>query len=187
MASQSSEVCLYDLCLQKYVFTNPLNLQRLDMLYACQVTTKMLLDTLAALPQSFFATLSTMSVTQLGHGLSTLFKLSMVEDIGWDLAQVRENADLRVYFNHFISVFGKAGAELDISMRGSCPESFPTLCSRSLAKIIGWYNSKLASDVQSAEMQEQTGGYVDEFTGGPGLNYLDDFDWQEFMGDFMQP
>jgi len=65
---------------------------------------KSLLDCLFTAPDSLLHHLSITNMSQLGHGMSTLFKLSFLEATGWDVAAVRETVDLANYFDQIVSL-----------------------------------------------------------------------------------
>jgi hypothetical protein len=152
---------------------------------------KSLLDNLYALPLSSYYGFSIITLSQLGYGLSTVFKLSFIEDPGWDLAHVRSTANLGQYFEHFIANFEQVGAQIDNSQPIPAKIAFCTGCSRAVGRIKGWYETRLAAETEEKQQEEQPGlTGLDDILGGENFQYWDQAffqgDWEEIMGDFMQ-
>jgi hypothetical protein len=189
MTYYSAEIFLYESSL--YVLSTPSTLtsQRIDMLYACLLSTKSLLDVIIAQPLSSYFGFSVTNLAEMGHACSTLFKLSLVEQAGWDLTHVRQTVNLVAYFDQLISNFEEAGATIDRAQRSPSKESFPTGCSRAMGRVKGWYEAKLALDLETQGHQNPTSVTgVDDMMNWNGFDYLDDSYWQEIMADmtFMQ-
>lgn len=159
------------------------------MLYACLLSAKSLLDVFVAQPLSAYFGFSITNLAQIGHACSTLFKLSLVEEMGWDLVHVRQTVNLSAYLDQLVSNFEQAGAAIDNCQRAPSKESFPTGCARAMGRTKAWYEAKVASESESEGHQRQpsfTG--IDDMLNGNGFDYLDDSYWQEIMADmnFMQ-
>jgi hypothetical protein len=171
-----------------------LNSQRLDMLYACLISAKSFLDIMSALPLSSFYGLSIVSLSQLSHGLSTVFKLSFLDVPGWDLVHVRETVNLLPYFEHFISQLGQIGAQIDNLQRPPAKRSFFTGCSLAMVRVKGWYEARLAAETEKKQQEEQPGlTGMEDILSGEKFDFMDDNlyayfmgDWQDAMGEFMQ-
>lgn len=152
---------------------------------------KSLLDILYALPLSSYYGFSIITLAQLGYSLSTVFKLSFIEVPGWDLAHVRSTVNLGQYFEHFISNFEKAGAQIDNSQPTPAKIAFCTGCSRAMGRVRGWYDTRVAMETAEKQQEEQTDlTGLEDVLSGDSFNYWDQAffqgDWEEIMGDFMQ-
>jgi hypothetical protein len=187
----SAELFIHEPSLYRSLFPPNLNSQRLDMLYACLISAKSLLDILLALPLSSYYGFSIITLSQLGYGLSTVFKLSFIEVPGWDLTHVRSTVNLLQYFEHFISNFEQVGAQIDNSQPTLAKIAFCTGCSRAMGRVKGWYEARLAAETEEKQQEEQTGlTGIDDILGAENFNYWDEAffkeDWEQIMGDFMQ-
>jgi hypothetical protein len=154
------------------------------MLWSCLLAIKSLFEIFLSQPLASFCGFSIIHLSQIGHGLSTMFKLSFVEEIGWDVAHVRETENLLYYFDRFIARFEEAGAAIDQTQNVPCREAFGTGCSRVLRRIKGWYEAKVATESEQENGQEQTSlmGMEDVSIGG-SFDYLDDAYWQDILDD----
>lgn len=160
------------------------------MLYTCLMSAKSLLDVFMTLPRSSYYGMSIIALAQLGHVLSTVFKLCFIDVPGWDLAHVRTTINLLHYFEHFIAQFGQVGAQID-SQQPPGKRSFPTGCSLAMGRVKGWYESKIAAETEKEQQDELTGlTCMEDILSGEKVDYLNDAyfmgDWQEIMGEFMQ-
>jgi hypothetical protein len=187
----SAEIFIHEPSLNRSLFPSNLNSQRLDMLYACLVSAKSLLDNIFALPLSSYYGFSIITLSQLGYGLSTAFKLFFIEVPGWDLTYVRSTVNLLQYFEHFIAKFEQAGAQIDNTQPTPTRISFCTGCSRAMGRVKGWYEVRLAAETEEKQREQQTGlTGIDDILGAENFNYWDEAffkgDWEEIMGDFMQ-
>lgn len=186
----STEVFLYRPSLHKHLFTvnngESVGTQRLDMLYACMLSCKKLLDTSISLPSSTFLYHCIMDNAHIGHGLSVLLKLTLIEEPGWDFNEIHQTANLRTYFNRLIASFEEAGSSLDGMQKVAARHSFPTGCSRVMGRVKAWYDTMVPKMVGAGEnqMQEQDAlmgveGYaLDDFS-----DYLNDAYWFEIFGN----
>jgi hypothetical protein len=85
----AAEVSIYEPSLHRALFPANLNPLRLDMMYSCLLSAKALLEHLLTIPMTSYYGLSIIGLSQLGYGLSTMTKLSLIEVPGWDNAHVR--------------------------------------------------------------------------------------------------
>ena len=155
------------------------------MLYSCLLATKTLFEIFLAQSLASYCGFSIIHLAQIGHGLSTLFKLSLIEDVGWDLAHVRETVNLQYYFDRLIARFEEAGAAIDQCQKPPCREAFATGCSRAMRRIKGWYEAKVAADTVQESGQEQGNLMnMDDVCISGGFDYLDDAYWQDVLDDF---
>lgn len=138
------------------------------------------------MPVSAYFGFTLMELAHIGYVCSTLLKLSLVEEEGWDLVHVRETVNVQFYFDQLSSKFIQAGNSIDRIQNQVCAESFPTGCSRAILKVKAWYEAKLAGEaVQDAGVpQDETNMMGMGATLSIDQMMLDDVDWFEFvMGD----
>jgi hypothetical protein len=135
------------------------------------------------MPVSEYFGFSLMDLAHIGHGFSTLLKLSLVEEAGWDLPHVRQTVNVLYYFDQISSKFIQAGSAIDHIQNRICSESFPTRCGRALLKVKGWYEAKISAETiqQPFPSQEETNLMGMGDTLSVDLMMLDDADWVEFM------
>jgi hypothetical protein len=188
MKYHSCEVFLYDPCLQKHLFPPSSNSLRLDMLYACLLSAKNFLNLVLEQPLSIFFGLSILSLSQMGHAISTLAKLAFVEEDGWNLANVRETINLRSYFNQFVASFEKAGTIIDKAQSTPCKVSFPTGCSMALRRVLAACEAKIAAESEPVGFQGQAGySALDETLSlAVAFENIDDAYWEAIIGDLTQ-
>jgi len=185
---QSAELYIFDPSLQKSLFptspSNPANAVRLDMLYSSLISTKTLLDSYLIQPVSYSA-FSALDLGQLGHGMSNLLKLSVLEEPGWDLAYVRQTMNLSYYFEQIISKFEAVGASLSAMQPVPTKDNFPTGCARAMRRVKNWYEAKVAAEAQTVAGEGTTTEDVlitDDLVGSQ-FDYLNEAYWLELMGD----
>jgi hypothetical protein len=188
-----AETFFYESSLHRSLFPTNLNSQRLDMLYACLISAKSFLDIYLTLPLSSYYGMSIVTLAQLGHALSTLFKLLFVDVPGWDLAHVRETANLLHYFEHIIGRFEQVGAQIDNSQATPAKRSFCSGGALAMGRVKGWYEARIAAETEKRQQEEQAGlRGLEDFLSGEKFDYLDeaylmgDWKWDEIVGDFMQ-
>jgi hypothetical protein len=192
MNYHSTEIFIYDSCIQKHLFPAGSSSHRLDMLYSCLLAAKGFLDLLLAQPQSNYLGYSIINCSQIGLSLSTLIKLAFVEEEGWNLPNVRETINLQFYFNQFISNFERAGEAIDRMQLNTCKASFPTGCSRALRRVLVACEAKLAAESDAAGSDavafQGQAGYVPLDESLPNITYdhLDDDYWEAIISDFTQ-
>src|ERR1700710_2208448 len=116
------------------------------MLYTYLLCAKSLLDIFIEQPISSYSGFSVTNLAQIAHACSTLFKLSFLEEVGWDLVHVRQTVNLPAYFDQLISNFTQAGAAIDSAQRSPSKESFPTGSARAMARVKDWYVTKVGQD-----------------------------------------
>jgi hypothetical protein len=188
MKYHSCEIFLYDPCLQKHLFPPSSNSLRLDMLYACLLSAKTFLDLILEQPLSIFFGLSIPSLSQMGHAISTLVKLSFVEEDGWNLANVRDSINLGFYIGQFVASFEKAGALIDKAQSTPCKVSFPTGCSVAMRRVLAACEAKIAGESEPVGFQGQPGySAMDEtLSAGAAFERIDDAYWEAIIGDLTQ-
>ncbi len=121
----------------------------------------------------------------MGHTCSTLLKLSLIEEPGWELAHVRQTVNVQYYFDQIASKFIQAGNAIDQIQNRICSESFPTGCGRAILKVKGWYEARISSE----EIQDPPLSQDETNAMGMGMGdilsvdqmMLDDADWLEFV------
>jgi len=170
--------------LQKSQFPNPSGVgttQRLDMLWACLLSVKKLLDLFLSQDLSEYFSFCLVDLAHLGHSMSTLFKLSFVEEDGWELVTVRQSANFISYFDQLLGNFEQVGVTIDQSQRSPCKDSFPTGCARAMKKVKSWYEAKIATESEQSGMQDQM-NFMD-FEHVFNYAYFSDPNWEELMAD----
>jgi hypothetical protein len=187
LSYRSAEVYIYENGLQKALFPtstlDPTPSHRLDMLYACVISTKGLLDSYLMHPSSFFE-FSALDLGHLGHGLSTLLKLSVLDDPCWDLAYLRRTVDLVSYLNQLIEKFEAAAATLAALQLGPNKESFSRGCARAMKRVQNWYEARLAAEAaQNVSKEQNDAMQIDDMMGVDQFDYMNDVYWLELMGD----
>lgn len=162
------------------------NAQRLDMLYACLMAAQALLNHIVSQPVSSFRSFSIIQLAFTGVGLSTLFKLSIAEEQGWNLSDVRKTVNISEYFHQFIGKFEQAGVILDgMQIAPSSRHCFATGCAKAMRRVLTFYETKLAAVTGIQPSQEpQLGTGMEGVIGGEQFDWIDDVYWQEISGDF---
>lgn len=183
---RTAEIFLHEASLQKTLFpTSPLESSkshRIDMLYACLLSCQKALDHLFTQPLEHFSRLPVLQLSHLGHSLSTLVKLSLVDEIGWDLVQIRQRVNVVTYFEIFISKLEQVGAEMDLRHTSPLKRSLPSMCSRAMRKVKEWYETKI-SEFDDNLLQQSTAMLATDFQ--VDMSFLgDDQYWQDLMGSF---
>src|SRR4051794_20567879 len=98
MTYHSAEIFLYESSIYNS-FSPNFSSQRIDMLYSCLLAAQSLLEVFIAQPLTSFYGFAVVNLSQIGQACSTLFKLSLVEEVGWDLAQIRQTVNLGGYLD----------------------------------------------------------------------------------------
>jgi hypothetical protein len=137
--------------------------------------------------------MSVVTLSEMGHALSTAFRLCFIEVPGWDLAYIRETINLLQCFEVLISRFEQMGAQIDNSQAVPAKRSFCTGAAVAMGRVKGWYENKVAAEAEKRLQEEQTGlaGMEDILT-GEKFDYFDDsylmgdWKWEEIMSGFMQ-
>ena len=193
MSFHSAEVFLYEPSVQTP--SSPItfgggNTQRLDMLYACLMASQALLNLCLSQPISSFGSFSMIQLACTGVGLSTLFKLSVVEEAGWDLADVRKTVNISDYFVQLITKFEQAGLAIDENQIEPCnKQSFPSGCSKAMRRVLGFYETRIAATSGVVLSQDQTlPTGMEGVLNGEQFDWVDDAYWQDLIGDvnFLQ-
>ncbi|KAE9380143.1 hypothetical protein N431DRAFT_459105 [Stipitochalara longipes BDJ] len=178
-----SNVFLYGIGLQKQLFAETGPTQRLDLFYACLISCQTLLNKFVDMPVSAYFGFSLMDLAHIGHSCSTLLKLSLVEEPGWDLAHVRQTVNAEYYFEQIALKFIQAGNAIDQMQNRVCSESFPTGCGRAIMRVKAWYEARISAEVvQDPPVQQEEAnilGIGDTLTMDQMM--LDDADWVEFV------
>lgn len=142
MSLNSAEVFTFEPSIYKPFFqasaVGGISSRRIDMLYGCLISSQKLLNGYINQPMSAYNGFCVIDLSHMGRGLSTLLKLSLVEETGWDLAHVRQTVDLSYYFNELASRFESIGEVVDgmqtrpVKDRAS---SFSTGCARAMRMV----------------------------------------------------
>lgn len=176
-----AEIALYEPCLQKLHFPRDLangNMQRLNMLHACHDATRKLMERCLARPISDYFTFCVIDVASMGLSCSTLLKLSLVDENGWDLVSVRRNVSFKDYFERLRNNFEQVGLAIDKNQQVPCKPSIFTNGNMRMKAIQAWYEGRLANEGQqnpgiSQDMTELVN--VGEF------GIFGDRFWEDFM------
>lgn len=186
MSYASNSVFLYEPSFYKALFPTTSfaydSSQRLDLLHSCMVACKKLLDEYLERPMSAYYGTSVADLAPLGRGISSLLKLCVLEEPGWDLGTVRQTANLNYYFEQLLEKFSQVGADIDRIQRQPCRHSFLTGCARAMGVVKTWYETKVGSD--STPNYQAASVLYDGIMNGEDVNFLDDSYWMEFMGDW---
>ncbi len=142
-----------------------------------------LLNKFVEMPVSAYFGFSLMDLAHIGHSCSTLLKLSLVEELGWDLAHVRQTVNAEYYFDQIASKFIQAGNAIDQIQNRVCSESFPTGCGRAIMRVKAWYETKISAEMMQDPLipQNQTNIMGMGDTLSVDQMMLDDVDWVEFV------
>ncbi|KAK0112917.1 hypothetical protein ONS95_014638 [Cadophora gregata] len=185
MSFNSDEVFTYEPAIYKPFFqgstVGSVNSQRIDMLYGCLVSSQKLLNGYINQPISAYQAFSVIDLSHMGRGLSTLLKLSLIEEAGWDLAHVRQTLNVSYYFNELGSRFEQIGEVVDRMQKRPVKDrasSFATGCSRAMRMVQQWYEAKVAADAAQSGQHAVPEPAVS--LAGMDDIMLDDFD---FMND----
>ncbi|KAG4437722.1 hypothetical protein IFR05_006805 [Cadophora sp. M221] len=189
MSFNSAEVFTFEQSIYKPFFQTSaiggVNSQRIDMLFGCLVSSQKLLNGYINQPIAAYKGLCVIDLSHMGRGLSTLLKLSLVEEAGWDLAHVRQTVDLSYYFNEVASRFESIGEVIDrmqtrpVRDRAS---SFHTGCARAMRMVQQWYEAKIAAEaVQEPPPAPPTG--MEDIILDDSFDYMNDANWLDLMGD----
>ena len=121
--------------------------------------------------------------TSLGHACSTLLKLSLVEESGWDLAHIRQTVNVQYYIDQIASKFIEAGTAIDKMQTRACSDSFPTGCGRAMLRVKAWYETKLSAEtiLNPLVPQNETGMMGIGDTLSIDQMMLDDAEWVDFI------
>jgi len=178
-----SNVFLYGISLQEALFPETAPNQRLDLFYACLISCQTLLNKFVEMPVSEYFGFSLMDLSHVGHSCSTLLKLSLVKEAGWDLVHVRQTVNAEYYFEQIALKFIQAGNAIDQIQNRVCSESFPTGCGRAIMRVKAWYEAKISAEAAQDPLvpQDEAGipGVGDNMTMDQMM--LDDADWLEFV------
>lgn len=177
-----AEIALYEPCLQKLHFPRDLangNMQRLNMLYACLDATRKLMDRCLARPISDYFTFCVIDIATMGLSCSSLFKLSLVDENGWDLVNVRQNS-FKDYFERCRTNLEQVGLAIDKNQREPCRPSFFTSGNIKMKWIQAWYEGKIAKESQQVVGLPQN---MTELMNVDELGIFGDRFWEEFMVD----
>ncbi|KAH7336166.1 hypothetical protein BKA65DRAFT_28790 [Rhexocercosporidium sp. MPI-PUGE-AT-0058] len=138
----SAEVFTFEPSIYKPFFqtraVGGINSQRIDMLYGCLVSSQKLLNCYIDQPIAAYKGLCVIDLSHMGRGLSTLLKLSLVEETGWDLVHIRQTVDLSYYFNELASRFERIGEVVDRMQKRPVRDrasSFHTGCARAMRMV----------------------------------------------------
>jgi len=193
MNYHSTEIFLFEPALQQspvavgFVKDEP---HRLDMLHSCLTSSKALLDLFLTQPLSVYYTLTSIDLANLGQSMATIFKLSMIDEPGWDLTYVRKTINPRDYFDRMINNFEHVGRIIDQSQPEPCRHSFPTGCANAMKKIRGVYEARMAAETAQDTSQEQTNSLALDglLNSDQMIDWMDDAYWQDLLndGNFMQ-
>lgn len=154
---------------------------RIDMLYATLLSNNAFLERFLAIPPSSFFGTSVTTFGELVNALSVLFKLSLLEEPGWDLQRVRTTSNTSAIIARLAHRFEEASLAVDsrIDIDGS---TFYTRCARKLARVRGWYDAKVAAEPNQSEQQLPLA--TADLTSMGGMQFEDIFD--EFNGVDLQ-
>jgi len=185
MHYHSVEIYLYEIGLSEppHSSKNP-SFRRLELLYACLISSKSFLEAYFMIPTASYHNLSSITWIQLSNTLAILCRLLLVNVEGWDLSHARELVDFPATLQHLIENFGEAKKIGDASRNIEEEKS----TSYQYTQMMHWLKSNYESrlDIKSMESQHIEDFAADETMMGDFLN-LDDAFWQDFVGDWGDP
>ncbi len=118
-------------------------------------------------------------------------KISLLDEPGWDMAQIRQAVNFSYYFDRISARFEEAGDDIDSKQPLPYGNSFPKCCAMAMRKVKTRYERKLGGPMEqnTATVQEPANVMgMDAGLSGDDLRCLDDAYWLELVGqmDFMQ-
>ncbi|KAL2869700.1 Zn(II)2Cys6 transcription factor domain-containing protein [Aspergillus lucknowensis] len=135
-----AESTIYELSLRKSAATSdPIDLTRLDHLYACLVAVQKRFEVFLSFPVASLESAPATVLLPLAHALITLLRLSTFEYPGWDLGVVRRIADLPSLAQQMSDRFALVPETVGIrNTPGGDPDSFTTTARILLGLKAGW-------------------------------------------------
>ncbi|MCJ1466617.1 hypothetical protein MMC07_005237 [Pseudocyphellaria aurata] len=124
---------------------------RVDMLYACLVACQSFFDIFLALPSDVFFSLSISTFAHMTLALATVFKLSLLDAPGWDLAHVRQRFDVALLPDKLIARFQEASRTIDPRQQINGTDAF-SRCAQRFRQIKRWYDTKTTADSAPASV-----------------------------------
>jgi hypothetical protein len=180
MHYHSVEIHLYEIGLSEppHSGKNP-SFRRLELLYACLLSTKSFLEAYFMIPTASYHNLSFVTWIQLSNTLAILCRLLLVNVEGWDLAHARELVDFPATLQHLIEKFKDAKKIADATRTVEEEKDTFYQYTQMMQWVKSNYESRLSSN--SMEPQQNEDLAADEAMMGHFLN-LDDAFWQDFVG-----
>lgn len=147
---------------------------RVDMLYACLVACQSYFDIFLALPSDVFFSLPLSTFAHMTLALATVFKLSLLDAPGWDLAHVRQRFDVALLPDKLITLFEDASRTIDPRQQTNGTDAF-SRCAQRFRHIKRWYDMKLSAE--SAPVHVDVEGGMEGFE----RDFLQESYWQDLM------
>ena len=116
----------------------------------------------------------------MGVACSTLFKLSLVDEVGWDLAAIRTTVSFKEYFEKARINLEQVGLAIDHNQREPCKSSFYTSGAVKMRKIQMWYEAKIAKEAQPTDGRPPE---ISDPLSMDNLGIYGDRFWEDFMID----
>jgi len=158
------------------------NPHRLDMLYYALTVVKVLLDQVFGQPIEAYLAFSGADIVSLGYGLTTLIKLSFINEPGWDLNYVRQTVSFASYFDKCYMNFEQAGSIIDGSQVQPCRPCFQTLAAQKMKKTKAWFDAKVAAESQPQHTDGQPEQGALESDIDMNMEFDDKF-WEDLLRD----
>lgn len=117
----------------------------------------------------------------MGIACSTLFKLSLVDEVGWDLTNIRKNLPFKEYFEKSRINLEQVGLAIDQNQREPCKPSFYTSGALKMKKIQMWYEAKVAKE--SSQPIDGRPPEISDPLAMDNLGIYGDRFWEDFMND----
>jgi hypothetical protein len=184
----NAEVNLYESVIQKTPTSDytAASFQQLDMLHDCLIACKQFFEVCLSMTTENFITLSFLDFGRLGYALATLFKLSLFEAPGWDLAHVRQTIDISVVLSRLIHQFERtvnpAATVQDIAQ---AHDAF-TMGARRLRCVKDWLDTNLPAAEHGVEKQPDGSFFstseIGNFDIHAPFRFFDDMSWQDITG-----
>jgi hypothetical protein len=185
MHYHSVEIRLYEIGLSEPPHnTNNPSFRRLDILYACLLSTKSFLEAYFMIPSTSYRNLSFVTWVLLSNTLAILCRLLLVDVEGWDLAHARELVDLPGILQRLIEKFTEAKEIADTTRTIEEEKDIFYQYAQMMLWVKSNYESRLS--IKSMESQQSGDLTADEAMMGDFLN-IDDAFWQDFVGGWGDP
>ena len=181
-----AEIHLYEQSMHKSPVTSygSYSIQQVDMLHSCLVACQSSFQIILTMSSQNFVTLSIHDFGRVGHAISTLFKLSVLEVPGWDQEHVRQTVDISVIIEQLVRRLDSALKPTETHPTSDANDAF-SQGARRLERFKDWFSSKfttLDSGLQNQSQGMFTSLELEAFdTRGP-LSFMDEAFWLEITG-----
>lgn len=116
----------------------PLEYKRREYLQACLQAAKSFLDSFLAIDVSEYHALPFWIMIEYAHSAQVLYRLTVLDDPGWDRSMVRQTADIIYYLEQTAIKMDQAHEIGDYSVNGADGSLFTKACASLRATIPIW-------------------------------------------------